>query len=409
MKVAGVIVEYNPFHNGHLYHLEKTRKVSGADAVIALMSGDFVQRGTPAFLSKYLRTSMALEAGADLVIQLPLPCATGSAEFFAEGGVSLFNALGCVDVLSFGSESGNLAALSSLAHTLAEEPDAYRRLLSSYVKEGNSFPKARQLALRDYLKEGDQTPCLLSSPNNILGIEYLKALFRSNSSILPLTIAREGAGYHQLEEVDGFGSATSIRMQLSGDDAPNFSRICRQMPSFAFRMLQSQFHLQYPVAFEDFSFALRYRLLQETEESLCRYRDITPDLARRILNHLDAYDTLEAFCALLHSKEMTLGRIRRCLLAVLLGITREETDMVKKEPPYARVLGVKKGSAPVLSLLNKTSSIPVLSRLSQADSLTETGKKLLEKEIFASNLYGSVIQQKYGTPYLSEYKRPLLH
>lgn len=408
MKVAGVIVEYNPFHNGHLYHLKKTRELIGADAVIALMSGDFVQRGTPAFLSKYHRTSMALEAGADLVIQLPLPYATGSAEYFAEGAVALLNALGCVDVLSFGSEAGDIDSLSFLAQILAEEPLPYRNFLSARLKEGNSFPKARKLALEDYLGEEKHLASLLDTPNNILGIEYLKALFRSKSSILPLTLPRVGAGYHSREAVDNFPSSTSIRLQLSRKEVPDFTDLSCQVPPQVLRCLKTQYKQQYPVTFDDFSLPLRYRLLQETEESLCLFRDITGDLARRILNHLDDYETPESFCTLLHSKDMTLGRIRRCLLSILLGIEGKEADAIKTAPPYARILGVRQGFESLFSLLSKSSSIPVLIRLSQAESLPEVGKRWLEKEIFATHLFESVVQQKYGASYVSEYKRPLL-
>lgn len=243
MKVTGIIAEYNPFHNGHKYHIEKAKELTGADYVIVVMSGNFTQRGIPAFTDKYTRTRMALSCGADLVLELPLYYAAGSAEYFATGAVSLLDRLGVVDSLCFGSECGNIDALMHVASVLYNEPDSYKKLLQDALKSGQNYPAARHNALLQYLSmqpserdavNGNAIDCdtvacaaitdvtdyeqILSSPNNILGIEYCKALLKLNSSITPYTIRREGGGYNDdtLSAVNS--SALAIRTALSSKD-----------------------------------------------------------------------------------------------------------------------------------------------------------------------------------------------
>ena len=231
LKTTGIIVEYNPLHPGHIYHMEQTRKQTGADYLIAVMSGSFVQRGAPALLDKYTRTRMALLAGADVVIELPVCFATGSAGDFAAGAVSLLDKLGCVDVLCFGSESGDISLFKKTATLLQCESAAFSNALKKALKSGLSFPAARQQALLlclDMAKDMPSTACpdnnstaeqivaLLSSPNNLLGLEYTLALLRRNSSIRPFTISRVGSGYHDpLGGAADFPSASALRSLLA--------------------------------------------------------------------------------------------------------------------------------------------------------------------------------------------------
>ena len=189
MKTAGIIAEYNPFHTGHQYHIEQTRAITGADFIIVVMSGDFVQRGAPAFLSKLVRTKMALLGGADLVLELPASCSCQSAEYFAYHGVSLLHALGCVDFLSFGSECGDITQLRQAADFLTMESDAYKKYLRSLLQSGCSYPTARAKAAAALHPENAGFSTILDSPNNILGIEYLKALKRLKSAILPVCLS----------------------------------------------------------------------------------------------------------------------------------------------------------------------------------------------------------------------------
>ena len=212
MKIAGIIAEYNPFHTGHAYHIQKTRELTGADYIIVVLSGDFVQRGAPALYSKHLRTRMALLGGADLVFELPSTHACESAEFFAQNAVGLLDGLGCVDVLSFGSESGTIEPFLKLGSFLSAETPEYQNLIKKYLKKGESFPKARSLTLQELLSDTDaDTGIFLQTPNNILGVEYCKALCRQNSTIRPLTVKREGNAYHDNSLNGQFPSASAIR------------------------------------------------------------------------------------------------------------------------------------------------------------------------------------------------------
>lgn len=181
MKIVGLITEYNPFHNGHLYHMQKAKEITGADSVIAVMSGNYVQRGAPAIMPKHLRAEMALEAGIPLVLELPVCYASGSAEYFADGAISLFEKLGCIDSICFGSECGDYYLLEKVAHVTADEPEAYKQTLQDALKQGLSFPLARQAALKAYFQDPSLDD-ILEQPNNILGIEYIKALYLRKKS-----------------------------------------------------------------------------------------------------------------------------------------------------------------------------------------------------------------------------------
>ena len=215
MKIVGLIAEYNPFHNGHEYHIQKAKEVTGADTVIVVMSGNFVQRGAPAIMPKHLRAKVALKSGASLVLELPVCFATGSAEYFAQGAVALLDSLGCVDALCFGSECGDIQPLTRIAEVLSDEPEEYRALLRASLKEGLPFPSARERALQDYLHDPALSR-ILASPNNTLGVEYIKALIRQDSTIRPYTILRKDSRYHAdtLEPAGNFSSATAIRRLL---------------------------------------------------------------------------------------------------------------------------------------------------------------------------------------------------
>ena len=216
MKVAGIIAEYNPFHKGHQYHIEETRKQTGADYVIAVMSGDYVQRGEPAIADKYMRTRMALSGGADLVIEMPVIYATASAEYFATAGIGILDRLGCVDYLSFGSEWADVEDYSSYATLFLEEPEEYRQILQEQLKRGKSFPEARAFTAGKLLFDSKPETAVefLKEPNHILGLEYIKALRRRNSSIQPITVKRKGNHYHEKILAEEYSSATSIRREL---------------------------------------------------------------------------------------------------------------------------------------------------------------------------------------------------
>ena len=410
MKIVGLITEYNPFHNGHLYHIEKAKELTGADAVVVVMSGDFVQRGAPAIMPKHLRAEAALRSGADLVLELPVYCASGSAEYFAAGAVSILDQLGCVDSLCFGSESGDIEGLKRLAHILSEEPEDYQDRLKQALKSGNSFPKARQTALAEYLEDEDAAS-LLGQPNNILGMEYIKALFRRNSRMNVFTIQRMVSDYHDEELKEALSSASAIRKNLLHTDLHDICPLLEsQVPPASLRLLQTAYQTRYPVCSNDFSLLLKYRLLTENRKSLTAYADITEELANRIANCANELIDFEQFCELLKTKEITYSRVSRALFHLLLNIKKEDVDAYTRTGycPYAHILGFRRDAAGILKEIKAHASIPLITRLGQAEGLSDTGKQMLETDIFAANLYESIVTAKFGTPFINEHQQSLV-
>ena len=411
MKTVGLITEYNPFHNGHAYHIEKAKMLTGADRVIVVMSGDFVQRGAPAVMPKHLRTESALLSGASLIIELPVCFATGSAEYFAQGSISLLNQLGCIDSICFGSECGDLHLLKEIAQILADEPIEYQAALKQALKEGASFPAARQEALNIY---SDKYSEILASPNNILGIEYLKALAKIHSKMEPFTIKRIGAGYHDMDINGQFSSATAIRSDIyqlvdvnSSSESLPLTHIQTQVPSSCHELMKKNYQTRYPVKADDFSLLLKAKLLSETAGSLSHYLDMSPELANRILRLRNDYLSFEQFCDLLKTKELTRSRISRSFIHVLLGITNDWLTAMKAPAPYARILGFRRDHADLLGILKRTSDIPLITSPARA-VLTDKAYQMLELDIYASDLYESVITDLYGTPFHNELTKQII-
>lgn len=425
MKIVGLITEYNPFHNGHLYHIEKAKEITKADAVIVVMSGNYVQRGAPAIMPKHLRAEVALEAGVDIVLELPVCYATGSAEYFAAGAISLFDQLNCVDSICFGSECGDYGLLERIAHIVADEPGEYKFSLQEALRKGISFPRARQMALKNYLKD-DALDDILEQPNNILGIEYIKALYKSHSSIQSYTIKRMVSGYHDEHLTGTYSSASAIRklldyashsVHLEGDgmfDEPALSEVLTrledQVPPSCIRMLEEMHRSRYPIYANDFSLLLKYKLLTESRDSLVKYKDITDDLANRIMNHANDFITFDQFCDLLKTRDMTYTRISRSLFHILLNITNEDMICYQEKGycQYAHILGFRKDAGKLLSHLKKNSQVPLITKLTQIENLNDTGLAMLEKDIFASNLYESIITNKFKMPFVNEYQQQIV-
>ena len=402
MTVCGIIAEYNPFHNGHFYHMEQSRQLSGADYIIVVLSGSFVQRGAPAFIDKYMRTRMALEAGADLVIELPALFSCASAEDFAGAGVSLLDQLGVTDCLCFGVEASDLESLSAAARLLAQEPPEFSAALNRCLKEGLSFPKAREIALKSCLAEKhSQTEYItdaLSTPNNILALEYLKTLYRRRSSIRPVAVPRAGADYHSQNPDEPLCSASAIRTYLMSAAAAPLQIPPGMMPSHCARLLAEHWQRTCPLLPDDFSPMLAYQLLAEQEPGCARYLDVSEELSRRILRHLPDYHSFTRWTELLKTKQYTYTRISRILCHILLQIPQDTADLCRDNGymDYARILGFRKNSAPLLSAIKKNSSIPILTKVSDAESLLSSmGKSVLGTELFASRLYGAVQRQKF--------------
>nr|WP_295277114.1 nucleotidyltransferase family protein [uncultured Blautia sp.] len=405
MKTAGIIAEYNPFHTGHEYQIRYVREKLGADFVVIAMSGDFVQRGTPALFSKYVRAEMALKSGADLILELPVSSSTASAELFARGGVQLLDRIGVTDILCFGSECGDTDILMELAKILINEPAEFQNALRLHLKEGMTFPRARSLALAEISPDSNKYQQILSSPNNILGIEYCKSILRENSSILPAAIKREGSDYHENTlSKNIFPSASAIRNAVIAGSDPctleHFSpKACREL--FLQTVSDHNFLLE-----SDLDPIFRYCLLQETEELLCSYLDMSHALARRILSCRNQYETFSQFASLLKTKEITHTRIQRALLHMLLHIHN-----VPEQIPYARVLGFRKSSASLLREIKKRGCIPLLTKLSDASKILEGDPyalNILEETTFSSNLYENILAQKKNAACIHEYQKQII-
>lgn len=421
MKTVGIIAEYNPFHNGHLYQLKKAKEITGADFAVVVMSGDFTQRGTPAVFDKYTRCRLSLLAGADLCIELPVVYATASAELFAKGAVSLLSALG-VDALCFGSECGEIAPLREIASLLFAEPPAYKEALNKALKEGLSFPSARAVAVRKCAHAGSlpgvdaAASDVLASPNNILGIEYLKALLalekNGQHAPVPYTIKREGDGYlsHTLSE-ESFCSAMALRKGIA-EENPD---LLRYVPESIRQEFSDTCQMKSALCADDFSGMLFYKLLSEKDAGYDSYLDVSSDLSDKIRKNLGTFTTFSAFCEnSLKSKDITLTRVYRSLLHILLSIKKEDLPAAA---PYARILGFREASFEVFGCLSKE-NIPLLSRLKDASSLlSPEALSCLSKDIFSAQLYEHVRMQhmlhklhmkKDDCPFVSEYSRPVI-
>lgn len=433
MKVTGIIAEYNPFHKGHKYQIDYCKKKLNSDYVIVAMSGDYVQRGTPALLPKHVRAEMALRCGADLVLEMPVSVSTASAEAFAMGGVSMLDGLHIVDSLCFGSEYGKVSALMELAEILVEEPEEYRQLLKEFLSNGLSFPSARCQALTEYFRnphnftgddfDGVLTPLLnqivqiLNSPNNILGIEYCKALLRLKSNIKPVTLKRQGMGYHEtLAETDGsdrfsctdgntFASASAIRELLKATLTPEtISRIASQVPDEISLLLASSLQRNKFLTEDALDPLLSYCILKENADSFCSYLDVSRDLAERIMNRSNELNGFLQAASFLKTKELTQSRIQRALLHIILGI-REVPATV----PYARVLGFRRESSTLLKEIKDSSSIPLITKLADANSLLdESGRSFLYETVFSSNLYEKLLCQKSSRNFVHEYQKQIV-
>lgn len=419
MNIAGIIAEYNPFHTGHAYHLEQARLATNADYVIVVMSGNFVQRGEPALIDKYHRTEMALAAGADLVLELPLRCACGSAEYFAKGAVSLLESLGCVTHLCFGSETTDLSILDQAATLLASEPDNYKIALQEGLKQGYSFPKARFEALKTCISN---LPDSIKEPNSTLGIEYLKCLKQLGSPIVPVAITRVGSGYHEKMLTDAYASATSIRRSILGT-GDSFSQkisndVLKYLTSTGQQILSENYQICYPICAEDFSDLLQYQLLlADSWEDFADIYDISEELAKRIFNLRFQYRGFDSFVQILKTKNQTELHLRRALLHIILQLKKpasNDTGMTS----YGRILGFKKESSALLRLIKDSASIPLISKMADAkkilsvypynnqENFSRNQQALadLEESIKASHLYESILQQKFSKQFQTEFQ-----
>lgn len=432
MKVTGIIAEYNPFHNGHVFHIEETRKNTKADYCIAIISGNFVQRGAPALLNKYDRAKMALENGIDLVIELPVIAATSSAENFAQGGVCLLDALGVVSHISFGAEADTASAvdlLGRLADFFAFESPVFREYLDQALKSGCSFPAARAKAALTCLQQMNsasmdtntlaQFEQLLASPNNILAIEYMKAIRQHNCKLAPSVVTRTGAGYHDADTDTELASASALRNFIFQDNSDQKSNsdtlnqmLTRTVPDSVRELLLTAYGSHAFLQEDDFSDLLYYELQRQFMHPTASDADATrPDLAQRIANKLEAFTCWSEFVSDLKTKNQTYTAISRYLLHTLLDIDAELLTAAQNchYAPYARILGFRKDASPLLKELQEHSQIPLLRKSAkERQNLTPEQQKLLDLDVYAADLYNRILYTKSGIQRKNEYREPLI-
>lgn len=408
MKTVGIVAEYNPFHNGHAYHIKEAKRITGADCAVVIMSGNFVQRGTPAILDKYTRTQMALLGGADLIIELPTLYATASAEFFALGSVLTLEKLHHIDFLCFGSEEGKLDPFFEAASLLLEESASFKTNLSHFLKQGDSFPKARAKALN--LEQFESLICqnnnnleqFLAQPNNILGIEYLKILKKYHSAISPVTIQRKNVHYHDKDLHQFFSSASAIREAIIQNHLEE--SLC-SIPKSCHPLLLEKYGKDFPVSLDDFSSHL-YFLLQRETTLLSSFLDIKEELANRIHKFKNPTFSITEFISVLKNKAFTYTAIQRGILHYLLNIKKELMEEVKSDEIiyYARILGMNEKGATFLKEAKKTSEIPLIQRPAKAyKTLSPLGKQIFNIDLRAYELYQLIQYEKFQMQPQSEY------
>lgn len=374
--ISGIICEYNPFHHGHNALIEQTRR-KGATHVVAVLGGNFMQRGEPACFEKGIRAKAALACGVDLVLELPLPWAMARAETFAIGGVFLLHQLGCVDRLAFGSEHGDLAALSTLADTLLSP--AFSQSLSSFLAAGKPFASARQKAVEKLC--GSDIASLLEHPNNILGVEYCKALRLLRSSIHPETMARLGAGYHDVMSSDCYPSATQLRNMLKENLHVDFSPY---MPQAAAELFRKESKAGRVASIQRLETAILAHLRTLSRKDLARLPDVSEGLENRLWDGIRQAATLDELYACIKSKRYSHARIRRIVLSAFLGITSQDT---RSPPPYLRVLGMNPRGMEILRLAKRTAKLPIVTKYAAIQNQSNWAKHLFSLECRGMDLF----------------------
>lgn len=384
-KVLGIVCEYNPFHNGHLYHLSESIKETEPDYSVAIISGNFVERGNTALINKWARTEMALQSGFDMVIELPTIYAISSAENFASGAIKILNSFKCDTTLSFGSECGDIYPLQSFADILVKEPPEYVTMLNHELAKGLSFPKARENAMLMYINDIRNSANVLSGSNNILGIEYLKQIIKSGNKINPITFKRIGGDYNSTTSIRNIASATAIREMLLEKKS-----VAKYMPKSSYSILKRELGSgRFVLDVSQFESEILYKLRCMSIEQIANLPDVSEGLEFKIKEAADSCNTLNDLVFMIKSKRYTLTRINRIMLYALLNITKQDYIDSQKVTPYIRVLGVSENGKHLLSELSRNKKLNVITSVKQfmEESNNKVLKNMLQKDILASNIY----------------------
>lgn len=387
-KTVGIIAEYNPFHNGHLYHLQKAKQEANADYCIAVISGNFTQRGDTSIVNKWAKAYMAICGGADLVIELPTIYSVSSAENFANGAIKILDSLKIVDSFAFGAEANDIATLNNIANVLYEEPRGYTSILNHELQKGISYPTARENALMMYLNDIKRYANILSSPNNILAIEYLKALKVQKSNLKPIMIKRQKVYYNENHIIDNFASATGIRELLRKKE---YSKIKKVVPKSTYQILgqQNQKGELIP-GLEKYEKEIIYTLRKMPASEIANLPDVSEGLENAIKNAANNYNNLTDLINSIKSKRYTQTRIQRILIYALLGINKKMMNTSKKVTPYVRVLGFNQNGRKLLSEI--TMRNPKINMITSVKKYMNQNKdkqlaEILDLDILATNVY----------------------
>ena len=377
MKIVGIVAEFNPMHNGHKYLIDTAKELTGADIAICVMSGNFTQAGNITLVDKFKRAKTAIENGIDVVIELPTIYATSSAEFFSYSAVKLLNSLGCIDYICFGSETGDTRELVQIAYTLTQNEEEIWRQTTENLKQGISFAKARQEALENILTEDEVNTA--TSSNNILAIEYIKALIKLKSTIEPIAIKRE-------DNV----SATQIRELISGGNLTLAKALSLESLSKG-QIVQNT----------DLANILTYYLVSSTKDQIQAIREVTEGLENSLKDNCNIYDYID-YIQEIKSKRYQLSKIKRIVINMILGITKEQNNRLQDKAYYAHILAIdtnKKND--ILSMLNSTSKIPVITSLNDEilERQTEENKESLLLDIKATNIHSSILKEEQNKDY----------
>lgn len=395
MKVLGIIAEYNPFHNGHLYHLNESKKIIHTDFTVCIMSGNFTQRGEPAMANKWIRSRMAVDNGIDLVFELPFAFACNNAEYFAKGAVDILNSLGCISHLSFGSETGEIDVLNEAAEHLAVESEELSFYIKEFVNQGISYPRARYEAMKKYA--GDQCSEVLKDANNILAVEYLKQLKLLNSNMKPITVKRYGTGYHDKHTYKNIASATAIRDKIRVNQ--DFNDVYEFLPKETAHILNT-LDINRNVSMNDFYELILYNIINSDCNKLSNIFSATEGLENRVIKAIFKASDAESLMKAIKSKRYTTTRIQRLLTHSLLNLDKDSFhDILNQKAIYARVLAFNKKGAMLLKHIkkNELNSIPIITNINKEISKDSKEWKLLFYDIKASDIYNLVIYGEINT------------
>jgi predicted nucleotidyltransferase len=407
MSTVGVIVEYNPLHNGHLYHLQQSKKITGAENVIAVMSGHFLQRGEPALADKWARAEMALHAGCDLVLELPVAYSAQPAQWFAFGAVKILDASGVVDSICFGSESGDLESLELMASLLADEPQEFVDLLATQLKEGLPYPSAFTAAAKAYLQSKGlyELAFSLEQPNDTLGLHYLIALRKIMSTIVPYTLRREKSDYSQSDITDiRIASATALRKVLL-QESGSLEQLAPYVPTSTLEILQREINAgRAPIHWEHFARPLFHELFRQEEIRIADYSEVSEGLEHRIKNVLMELPelTVAALLNALKTKRYTRTKLQRMLLRILLGHHKEmlTAEKLATGVEYIRVLGFNERGQRLLHEMHKKASVPVIT------SAARGNWSYLALDARAAAVYSLVFKDTDSSAALRDYTKP---